>query len=55
MSDSSVSSRRQALKLFAGVPMLPVAASLAGWAGLADAAELTGATFTFGEIGRAHV
>ena len=48
MSESPVASRRQALKLFAGVPMLPVAASLAGWAGLADAAELTGATFTFG-------
>ena len=47
MSDSLVHSRRQALKLVAGVPMLPVAASLAGWSGLAEAASATGSTFTF--------
>ena len=43
-------SRRQALRLVAGAPLLPLASSLAGWSSAAHAAGASPATYTFGSM-----
>ena len=52
MSRLPTLSRRQALRLVAGSPLLPLASSLAGWSSAADAADAAGApaTYTFGAM-----